>query len=185
MLLVRLGPLDWSKAAAIEQLGHDPDAENIANIIHQIVRRNDREILPLRSSLKAFRNGALERTSDDSLNIVRLNANLPSDTAILVKMLNRNDLFVASNLKNAIRTRVQNGRTCANMFFTQLVDNRRTARCLIANHLSTNSRLKLGDQIQRKSVRISRKGLLGDNPHHLPMPRNGVLPIDLGSSRPY
>src|SRR5687768_13790805 len=103
---------------------------------------------------------------------------VPRDRTYLVETLDRNDLFVGSDLKNGIRRSVNYRLTGANVFLTQLLyDLGARCRDVPENSWYLRPLNKLVDDHRRETIGISRKCLFKDDAGHFPVTGRRVLTI--------
>src|SRR5262249_25401796 len=122
---------------------------------------------------------AEERTRDHARQAVLL-PHLASRLAPGVQRLERHPLLLGGDLEDAVRAGIDDGQSGAEVLLSQLVEDHRPARRLVAQGAG---RAGLAEpvlhQLRREAVREGGEALLQDDPHHLPVAGGGVLALRL------
>ena len=144
----------------------------------QIVRpaRLERVVVTIRRALVASgRTG--ERPSDHASDGVLAREDLARDTARLVEIVERHRLFVRCDLEDGVGRRVDDPLARPLVLLSELLDDLRPRRRLVADHAAARAVHERVDHVVREAVRIRREGRRGDDAHELPVPRRRVLPL--------
>src|SRR5579885_3187054 len=169
MLRVALRSARLPKAATREKLWHHTNTINIADLVAQICRGRHRKILSTFCSRKTLLRISNERPRDHALHTVWWNTKRARIQTIFVQLVTRNDLFMTRDLKHAIRARVNDWISRFHVLVAELGDDRRPACRFVAESLGADLCFECIHQIFWKSVWISGKGLVGNDPHHFPV----------------
>src|SRR5215467_13463399 len=118
-----------------------------------------------------------EWPGDYSSHLIFAGKQRPRSLAPLIELVQRNDFFMGCNLKHAVGRRVHNWLSGSNMLLAQLFDYFGSRGSLVAQHLATDSLLKLVDYPQRKPISIGGKCLFDYQSAHFPVTGGCVLAI--------
>ena len=132
-----------------------------------------------------------ERAGDDASHGVTPGQDLSRHTAPFVELLERDRVLVGRNLEDRVGGGVHDPLPRLLVLLAELLDDLRAGSGLVSEHPAPRPVHERIDHLVRKAVRVGRKRRRGDDPHHLPVPRRGVLPLgaldeppgDSGSSR--
>lgn len=174
MLGVALGSLDRAEAAAIEEFRHDADAEHIADLIHKVLGRREREVFSSFGSSEVA-GLALEGAGDDASDGVWRHKQAARNAAPVVELLDRHNALVARDLEHAVGARVDDREAGLHVELTEFLDDRRAARRLVGEGLGPDSSFEFSDERNREANGVSREGFGGVNAHHFPVASHGIL----------
>src|SRR5579863_4488388 len=123
---VGLGMIALRQSAAREEVFDLANANHLFTVVFQDIQKGssqwcEREVAPVFGALEVARRAG-ERTGDDAANGVFSGKLGSGDAAHMIQFLERYDILVRGDLKNAVCRSIQNGLASAHVLFTQLLD---------------------------------------------------------------
>src|SRR5262249_28910678 len=97
------------------------------------------------------------------------------DLADAIQLLDRDDVFVRRDLKDAVGRRVDDRKTGAHVLGAELVDDDRAGRRVVAERPASDAPLELGDDVCWKAVWKRWERVIEDDPRDLPVTGDRVL----------
>ena len=173
-------------SAAIINVVNLADAEDLHTFFGKHVhqhrsRRIDRVIMSSRSARETSRRSR-KRPCNYPSHAMWPVQKFPCDFAHAIKLRDRNHIFMRGNLKNAVAGRVHNRLARVHMLFTQLLDNLRSRRRLVADRLSPDPFLEGFNHITRESMFVHRESLIEPHSRHFPVAGCRVFSWRMGCS---
>src|SRR5260370_22013072 len=116
-----------------------------------------------------------ERPGDHAPDPMRSIEQSPCDFAHPIEFVDRNHVFMRSNLKDAVAGGVDDGLSGSHMLFAKLFDDFRSRRWLVSDGFSADEIFEFFDQLAGKSVPVYWQGVVAPHSGHLPCPGARLL----------
>ena len=163
------------------------DVADLADAVHahagvadqrEVVRplRLEREVVPVRRAHVVARLAG-EGPRDHAPDGVLAGQDLARVPAALVQLLERDRVLVRGDLEDGVGRRVDDPLARALVLLAELLDDLGAGGGLVAEHAAARAVHERVDHVVREAVRVGRERLRRDDPHHLPVPRRGVLAL--------
>lgn len=169
---------DGLESATVEELWDDADAKGgpkgSRHGVDQVEWRVKRKVLAPIGTEKGTRRPG-EGAGDHALDAVRSGAKFARNAAHRVQALYRHNVFVASDLEDTVRARIEDGLAGRHVLRPEFLNDCRSAGGPVAKDANANALLKSLHKVGRKSAGVSRKRAGDQDAHHFPVAGHGVL----------
>jgi hypothetical protein len=118
-----------------------------------------------------------EGSGDDTADAVLAGEDVPGCLGRRIQLVQRNRVGMSSDLENAVARGVDDPLPRSLVLLPELVDDLGSRRGPVPEHSAARLVGERIDDLERKSVRVRRKGLGGDHSHQLPVACRRVLPL--------
>jgi hypothetical protein len=153
---------------------NDRDPCCVQAVEHGRARRRNAEVPPLGTPLEGA-GRALERTRDHPPNVVLARQEPTREPAPRVQLLERDDVGMGRDLEDRITARVDDREARPEVLLAELLDDLRPRRGDVPEHPPADRPLERLDDLRREPFGVQGERTVEPDPHHLPVPRGGVL----------